>query len=203
MDENRLAPDCEKGESENAHVVLIDETGLQLSPLRRRSWAKRGCRPILRQLAGARKRVSVIAALTLSPKTLRRNLFFQTLIDGTFDSTRIAAFLRDLLKHLRGKIIVVWDNGPMHKGPAIRKLHERNPRLTVKHLPPYAPELNPVEALWSHLKYGYCANLIANDLDQLDDEAMNFLVDTKLDQKNLQAYWKQTPLGINGGNIAA
>ncbi|MFO0935688.1 MAG: IS630 family transposase [Gemmataceae bacterium] len=140
-----------KREPKIAHVVLIDETGLQLSPLRRRSWAKRGCRPILRQLAGA-QRVSVIAALTLSPKTLRRNLFFQTLIDGTFDSTRIAAFLRDLLEHLRGKIIVVWDNGPMHKGPAIRTLLKRNPRLTVEHLPPYAPELNPVEALWSHLK---------------------------------------------------
>lgn len=189
-----MAGDPEKGASEHAHVVLIDETGLQLSPLRRRSWAKRGCRPWLRQLAGPRQKVSAIAALTISPKGLRRNLYFQTLVNGSFDSARVAAFLRDLLKHLKGKIIVVWDNGPMHKGPAIRELLKRNPRLTLEHLPPYAPELNPVEMLWSHLKFGHCANFIPRDLDHLDDEAADFFITTRFDPKRLQSYWKQTPL---------
>lgn len=194
MGRDGLARALKKGASAKAHVVLIDETGLQLSPLRRRSWAKRGCRPVLRQLAGTRKKVSAIAALTLSPKSLRRNLYFQTLVDGTFDSARVAAFLRDLLKHLRGKVIVVWDNGPMHKGPAVRELLRRHPRLALEWLPPYAPDLNPVEALWSHLKYGHCANLIPRDLSHLDDEATDFLVHTKVDPHLLQAYWGQTPL---------
>ena len=148
----------------------------------------------MRQLAGTRQKISAIAALTLSPKSLRRNLSFQTLVDGTFDSARVAAFLRDLLKHLRGKVIVVWDNGPMHKGPAVRQLLKQFPRLSLEWLPPYAPDLNPVEALWSHLKYGHCANLIPRDLAHLDDEATDFLVHTKVDPPLLQAYWGQTPL---------
>ena len=150
---------------------------------------------MLTQLVGRRQKVSAIAALTLSPKTLHRNLYFQTLADGTFDSARVAAFLRDLLKHLRGKVIVVWDNGPMHKGPAIRTLLKQFPRLTLAWLPPYAPDLNPVEALWSHLKFGHCANLIPRDLDHLDDEATDFLVATQVRPKLLHAYWCQTPLG--------
>jgi hypothetical protein len=175
-------------------VVLIDETGLQLSPLRRRSWATRGRRPVLRQLAGTRQKVSIIGALSLSPKTHRPNLYFRTLPDGTFNSVRVAAFLRDLLRHLRGKVIIVWDNGSMHKGDAIRQLRQDCPRLAIEWLPPYAPELNPVEQLWSHLKFGHCANLIPDDLQHLDDEATDFLVHTQFNPKRLQSYWAETPL---------
>ena len=106
-----MAGPAQKGVDENAHVVLIDETGVQLTPLRRRTWAKRGCRPLLRQFAGSRQKLSAIAALTISPKTHRRNLYFQTLLDGSYNSARVAAFLRELLKQLPGRIMVVWDNG--------------------------------------------------------------------------------------------
>ena len=198
-----MARDRKKRAAENAHVVLIDETGVQLSPLRRRSWAKRGCRPVLRQLAGTRKKISAIAALTISPQSLRRNLYFQTLIDGTFDSARVADFLRELLKQIPGKIIVVWDNGSMHKGPAVRELLKRFPRLTLEWLPPYAPELNPVEQLWSHLKYGHCCNFIPRDLEHLDDEATNFLVEMKFKSQTLHSYWSETPLENTLRNLAA
>jgi putative transposase len=126
--------------------------------------------------------------LTLSPISLCRILSFQTLIDGSYDSTRGATFLGELLKHLRGNVIVVWDNGPMHKGPAIPQLLKRNPRLTLKWLPPDAPELNPVEQHWSHLKFGHCANFIPRNLDCLDDEATDFLADTRFNSKTLQSY---------------
>jgi DDE superfamily endonuclease len=189
-----MAGHSKKGASEKAHVVLIDETGLQLSPLRRRSWATRGQRPILRQLAGTREKISVIGALSLSPKTYRPNLYFQTLPKCTFNSDRVAAFLRELLKHLRGKVIIVWDNGSMHKGEAMRQLRRDFPRLSIEWLPPYAPELNPVEQLWSHLKFGYCANLIPDDIEHLADEALDFLIYTRVNPKRLQSYWNATPL---------
>ncbi len=198
-----MAGDPQKGASENAHVVLIDETGLQLSPLRRRSWAKRGQRPVLRQLAGTRKKVSIIGALSLSPKSHRPNLYFRTLPDGTFNSVRVAAFLRDLLKHLRGNVLVVWDNGSMHKGDAMRQLREDFPRLTIEWLPPYAPELNPVEHLWSHLKFGHCANLIPHNLQHLDDEVTDFLVETQFLPKRRHPYWAATPLADATTKMAA
>jgi putative transposase len=198
-----MAGHPQKGASEHAHVVLIDETGLQLSPLRRRSWARRGQRPVLRQLAGTREKISVIGALSLSPKTYRPNLYFQTLRNGTFNSDRVAAFLRELLKHLRGKVIIVWDNGSMHKGEAMRQLRKDFPRLSIEWLPPYAPELNPVEQLWSHLKFGYCANFIPDDLQHLDDEALDFLIYTRVNPKRLQSYWDATPLAEPVTKLAA
>lgn len=131
---------------------------------------------------------------------MRRNLYFQTLIDGSFNSARVAAFLLDLLRQIPGKIIVVWDNGPMHRGPAIRELLKRFPRLTLANLPPYAPELNPVEQLWSHLKFGHCANLIPSDLNHLNETILDFLHSTKSNRNHLNAYWADTPLGQYIGN---
>lgn len=147
-----MAGHPKKGASEKAHVVVIDETGLQLSPLRRRTWATVGMRPFIKQLYGQRKKVSVIGALTLSPDRRRNAFHFQTLPDGSFKSVQVAAFLRELLRRIPGKVIVVWDNGSMHKRQAMRELLKEFPRLSVEWLPPYAPELNPVEQVWSHFE---------------------------------------------------
>ncbi len=144
---------------------------------------------------GTREKVSVIGALSLSPKTYRPNLYFQTLPNCTFNSDRVAAFLRDLLKHLRGKVIIVWDNGSMHKGEAMRQLRKDFPRLSIEWLPPYAPELNPVEQVWSHLKFATRGQPSSpDDIEHLTDEALDFLIYTRVNPKRLQSYWNATPL---------
>jgi len=65
---------------------------------------------------GSRKKVSVIAGLSVSPEAQRLGLYFATEPDGFFTADKVTKFLRDLLKHLRGPVIVVWDRGPNHKG---------------------------------------------------------------------------------------
>lgn len=52
------------------------------------------------------------------------------------------------------KVVVIWDGGPKHHGPVIREFLKKNQRLRLERLPPYAPDLNPVEAVWSWLKWG-------------------------------------------------
>jgi putative transposase len=149
-----LAADKKKVRRQKAHLVLIDETGLFLNPLVRRSWAVRGKTPVIGGDGGHRKKVSVIGAVSVSPGARRVGLYFSTLPDGFFTAEAVVPFLRDLLKHLRGKVVVVWDGGSNHKGPLIRAFRRRNKRLTRERLPAYAPDLNPVEVVWSWLKYG-------------------------------------------------
>lgn len=102
---------------DHAHLVLIDESGLFFNPLVRRSWALRGKTPVIGGDGGHRKKVSVIRAVSVSPAARRLGLYFATLPDGYFTAEAVVRFLRDLLKHLRGKVVVVWDGGPNHKGP--------------------------------------------------------------------------------------
>ncbi|MBY0585804.1 hypothetical protein K2X85_01435, partial [bacterium] len=69
-----------------------------LAPLVRRSLAPRGQTPILKQDGGHRQKVSVIAALSLSPRRRRPHLLFQSVPNAGYDGPRTALFLRYLLR---------------------------------------------------------------------------------------------------------
>ena len=61
-------------------------------------------------------------------------------------------FLDELLRHLRGPVIAVWDNASIHKGEPIRAMCRRHSRLHLELFPSYAPELNPDEGVWKLAK---------------------------------------------------
>ena len=71
-----------------------------------------------------------------------------------------------LLRQLRGHVIVLWDGGSIHKGPDVRALLARCPRLHVEPFPGYAPDLNPDEFVWTHFK-ATLANGRPDTLDEL------------------------------------
>lgn len=139
-----------------------------MSPLVRRTLAPCGKTPVLKTKAKHREKVSVTAALTISPRRHLLGLYWQTYPKSFVNAERAADFLRALMRHLRGNVIVVWDGGPMHKGQPIAQVLHDFPRLSLERLPPYAPEINPVEYLWSHLKYGQMANFAPDDVFQLN-----------------------------------
>jgi transposase len=173
---------------------LIDETGLFLNPLVRRSWAVRGNTPVIGGDGGHRKKVSVIGAVSVSPTARRLGLYFATRPDGFFTAEAVVPFLRDLLKSLRGKVVVVWDRGSNHKGPLIRAFLRRNTRLTLEPLPAYAPDLNPVEVVWSWLKYGQLANYVPDGIKALDNEILDRLIELKCDPNLLRNLWDGSDL---------
>lgn len=174
--------------------MLIDETGLFLNPLVRRTWAKIGQTPTFDGWGRHRDKVSVIGAVSVSPTAGRCGFYFATDPGGYYTPEKVAAFLRDLLRHLRGKVIVVWDGGPNHKGPAIRKLLARTKRLRLERLPAYSPDLNPVETVWSWLKYGRLANFVPKDVDHLDDGVLEHLIALKWDPRLLRRLWSGSEL---------
>jgi putative transposase len=68
--------------------------------------------------------------------------------------------------------------------------------LTLERLPAYAPELNPVEHLWGHIKYGRLANLSAPDAGALDDLVIECLIDAKFNSNRLRSFYAATPLTL-------
>jgi transposase len=139
-----------------------------MAPLLRRTWAPRGQTPRLVQHGGRRQKVSIAAALWLPPRRERLGLGYRSLVNGYFNSARVAAFLEELLGELGGRWVVAWDGGPMHQGDPIRELlARRGDRLCLEPLPAYAPRLNPVEPLWSWLKYSRLCNFTPQDAAEL------------------------------------
>lgn len=115
-----------------------------------KTWAPRGHTPLLRH-SYKRDRISTISSLTVSPTYRRLGLYVQfhpTNITGV----EIVHFLRHLLRHLRGPVVLVWDRGPIHKRKLVGDFIRRRPRLHVYSFPAYAPELNPDEFVWTKAK---------------------------------------------------
>lgn len=160
-----------------------------MAPTVRRTQAPRGKTPVIKQRAAYREKVSVIAALSLAPHRNRLGMYFETRPKGYFDSVGVAGFLRKLLRHLRGKVVVIWDNGNMHKGEPIRAVLRDFDRLTLERLPPYAPDLNPVEWLWSYLKYGEMANFAPRDAAHLDGVVTGHLESIRRKPERMRGFY--------------
>jgi putative transposase len=150
----------------------------------------------LKQRCRHRQKVSLIAALTISPQRSRLGLYFHTLPLGSFKGDSIASFLSDLLRHIRGKIIIIWDRWSAHGGKPIKALLARNPRVTIERLPPYAPELNPVEQIWTHLKWGQLANYIPQSADDLNEAATPILQAAANNQGRLHTFFQGAKLSL-------
>lgn len=192
METRRVAENKKNADEGGAHLVFSDESGFQLIPALRRTWAPRGQTPICRHHL-SREKVSTISALTVSPKRRRLSLYFRCLPDTNFDNGAVADFLRQLLRHLRGCVIVIWDNGRCHKGDAIRTLLRRHRRLQLEALPPYAPELNPAEGVWNQLRTEL-ANGKPDDARQLAATAAETLTKLGSSQSHLRWCFHQSEL---------
>jgi hypothetical protein len=155
----------------------------------RRTWAPRGRPPTLTGFGRHRDKVSTIAAVSVAPGRRRVGLYWRTDPDHYIDAAAVVAFLRDLLRHLRGKVIVVWDGGSNHKGPLIRELLRRFPRLRLERLPGYAPDLNPVEMIWAYLKHGLMANFVPRHVRHLDRVVGGHLADLGGRPALIRALW--------------
>ena len=92
-----VAADKKSAARRRAHLVLIDESGFLMSPLVRRTLAPRGQTPILKTKAAHREKVSVAAALTISPRRHRLGLYWRTFREDFVNAERAADFLRGLL----------------------------------------------------------------------------------------------------------
>jgi hypothetical protein len=190
-----LATHQKKAQRLNAHLVFLDETGLSLIPNVARTWAPRGCTPILRHPQRGWTKLNQIAAITVSPQRRRLNLYWHWQRGKAADTATIVEFLGQLLRHLRGHIIVVLDNLPSHRSSLVRQLLRKHPRLHLEYLPSYAPELNPCELLFAHQKRPL-ANHAMPDLDCLFDHADDHLQGLRHQQYLLRGFIDGTPLKL-------
>jgi len=172
-----------------------------LTPLVRRTLAPRGETPKLFHRGRHRQKVSLIAALSISPQRGRLGLHFQTAVDRYFTQVGVAAFVRQLLRHFRGNVILVWDRWSGHRGEAIRAVLADHPRLQLVDLPAYAPELNPVEQLWTHLKWSALSNFSPKDVVDLNDAIVPVLTAAARDRTRKFSYWKAARLPCGLGTL--
>ena len=124
------------------------------------------------------------------------NLYLHMYAAGDITEGEVIVFLRDLLKHLRRPVIVIWDRINQHRSAAVKAHLASQPRLKVEYLPAYAPQLNPVEGVWSAWKAHRLANHGAEDLAELERVAIIEAIGMRRSQKLLRGCVRGTGLPI-------
>ena len=135
-----------------------------------RTWAPQGETPIHRHRQGRRDKISVISGISVSPRRHRLGLYYLLFYDN-IGQDEVCVFLRELLRCLRGPVIILLDNSSTHKGEPIEQLLRQHRRLRIEHFPSYAQQLNPDEGVWSLAKREL-ANSCPNDVDELMEDIL-------------------------------
>ena len=167
-----------------AHLVFLDESGFLLIPPVQRTWAPKGCTPVLRH-SYRRDRLSVIGGLSVSPLRQRLGLYFQV-YPWNVTAHELMQYFAELLRHLRGQVIVLLDSWAVHKDRRVAEFCRRQRRLRLEWFPAYAPELNPEEYVWTHSKRTV-SNTCPGNRDELLDLVVNALCDLKESPTLLEA----------------
>lgn len=122
------------------------------------TWALKGKTPIIAS-TGSWKNLSLSGIIITTPAG-NRPQFFLRIFGGSMKALDILQFVKELKRHLCGKkLLLFWDGLPAHRAKVITDhLKKQKSWLRAERFPAYAPELNPIEYLWSAMKRRDLAN---------------------------------------------
>ena len=154
-----------KARSERRTSVFIDESGFYLLPGVVRTYAPCGVTPVLRPYL-AREHLSVMSGVT------PRGQLYTLVRRRPLTSAECIEFLGHVRRMVGGRLLAVWDGSPIHRSNEIKAFLAGGGSQFVRleKLPAYAPDLNPDEGVWQHLKHVEMRNLCCRDLDHLSAE---------------------------------
>lgn len=154
-----------------------------------RTYAPRGQTPILKYPPW--EHLSVISAITPEGK-----LYTYTQAKA-FDGPAIVRFLKHLLRHISGKLLVIWDGLPAHRSQDVKNFLSQGAtqRLHLEQLPAYAPDLNPDEGVWNYLKNVELKNLCCHNLQELRTELVKAIARLRHKTDIILGFIRQVRLG--------
>lgn len=128
-------------------IFFLDEAGIRSDAPLQRTWGAKGETPVV-ATSGQRQSVNAISAVN------GRGAFWYNVYSGRFNVDRFIEFLRDFLRTRRRPVFLVVDRHPSHRARVVQQyVQSLRGRLELHFLPGYAPDLNPDEFVWNHLRH--------------------------------------------------
>ena len=167
-----------------------------MAPFMRRTWNPRGETPWLRHCGGTHRKVSAIGALCVAPDRSDVRLYFRLHPNANINAERVVGFLGQLLAQVDEPMVLIWDRLNAHRAYLAQDFLAEHRQLTTEFFPPYAPELNPIEYVWSYLKLNPLANLAFFDLEQLTTTARRHARSLQRKPDLLRSFLRHSPLSL-------
>jgi transposase len=135
-----------RAKQRGAEIFFLDEVGVQSDSPLGRSYGLKGQTPVVKT-SGQRQKINAISAVNA------KGAFWYKVYSGMLTAVLFIVMLKDLMKGRKKPVMLVLDGLPVHKAKSVAKyVQSTKGRLELHFLPPYAPDLNPDEFAWSHLK---------------------------------------------------
>jgi putative transposase len=149
-------------------ILAIDEASFHLTTTYKRMWFPRGETP-RGAFFWSNKKLITFGALTSDHK------FFYDFYDAQ-NSLTFKHFLRQVFERLdkNKKYILIMDNAGFHKTSCIEKFIAQFDNVVVEPIPPYSPELNPIETCWKVTKNNVTHSQYFKTIDEMQDALETF-----------------------------
>lgn len=149
-------------------IIAIDEVSFQLTTTYKKIWFPKGEKP-KGAFFWSSKKLITFGALTSKHK------FFYDFYDSQ-NSLTFKHFLRTLFNKLSKKkrFVLMLDNAGYHKTSCIRSLLQKYSHISIEYLPPYSPELNPIETCWKVTKDRVTKSQYFTSLDDMQEALESF-----------------------------
>ncbi len=156
-----------------ARIFFADEAHFRADGDLRGLWVRRGTAALVPSTSPGRgAKASYYGAVCLETGEV-----CAVQLEGTSTAKTSVAFLRALREEFPGELIVIWDNGPAHRGPALREyLQTPDLHLRLIALPAYSPDYNPAEELWKWIREDVTANTCFGTVAKVAAAVWDFLL---------------------------
>ena len=135
-----------QAKADGGDVFFWDEAGFRADTVHGRTWGVRGQTPVVER-PGQRQSISAASAVNA------KGGFWYCTYEGGLTAEVFVSLLRMMMRHRPKPVHLVVDGLPAHKTKLVKDyVQSTQGRLTLHILPGYAPDLNPDEAVWSHMK---------------------------------------------------
>jgi transposase len=177
-----------RAKSRGADVFFLDEAGIRSDAPLQRTWGAKGQTPVV-ATSGRRQAVNAVSAVNA------RGAFSYNVYTGRLNALRFIEFLHDFLATRRRAVFLVVDQHPAHIARAVAQyIQSLGGRLELHFLPGYAPDLNPDEFVWNHLRQKGVTKTPLRQNESLRDRVEQDLANIKNDRHLVRSFFSAPPV---------
>ena len=170
---------------QGAEIFWLDEASIRSDDPLQRTWGEKGKTPVVKT-SGQRQSINAISALS------NTGGFWYHVYQGKFTADKCITCFKQFLKNRKKPVILIVDGHPVHKSKKVMDyIHSLGGMLEMVFLPPYAPDLNPDELVWNHMRNIGTSKKPLKEGESLLSRAIRDLESIKRNRKLVKSFFQE------------
>lgn len=173
-----------------AELFWLDEASIRSDDPLQRTWGEKGKTPVVKT-SGQRQSINAISALS------NKGGFWYHIYNGKFTADKCVECFKEFQRGRKRPVILIVDGHPVHKSKKVLEFVEaQEGKLEMVFLPPYAPDLNPDELVWNHMRNIGTSKKPLKEGESLMNRAHKDLQSIKKNKRLLKSFFQESAVSF-------